>query len=76
MSSVRLSIKEITEASRWANEHNEKVHQGKLEWADFKIIVLDSNSGIGSPTVINCEACDRVKVTNQNHHYITDYDCW
>lgn len=70
---INLTVKEITDAARWANEHNATVHDGKLEWADITIRRLDGS--IVGRTVVMCEACERVKVRNENFHDITDYDC-
>ncbi len=32
--------------------------------------------GIGSQAACVCETCDKVKVSNENHHDITDYESW
>jgi len=71
---VRLTVKEITQASQWANEHNQTVHDGKLEWADIHIRNLPEGHIVGR-TVVICEACERIKVRNANFLDITDYDC-
>ena len=71
---VRLTVKEIIRAARWAEEHNYNVHGDKLEWADIHIRNLPDGHIVGR-TVVICEACERVKVRNTNFLDITDYDC-
>lgn len=72
-SSITLTANELRTAAAWADEHVRTVHAGELPYADLKLFRLPSN-GIIDRTVVLCEACDRVRVSDKNHHDVTDYD--
>jgi hypothetical protein len=72
---ILLTPKEIKAAAAWVESHNRDVHEGSIDVAEFAIRSL-GGSGIGSRTVVTCEACERVKVRNENHHDVTDYASW
>ena len=72
-SSLTLTVRELAAAAAWAQEHVKTVHTGELPYADLSLRRLSSNGVIGR-TVILCEACDRVRVSDANHHDVTDYD--
>jgi hypothetical protein len=74
-SSITLTVRELRDAAAWAEVHVRDIHCGELLNADLKIFHVAS-AGIGSRTVILCEACDRIRVSNANHRDITDYECW
>lgn len=71
-SSVTLTLKELAAAAAWAEDHAKTVHGGELPYADLRIFKLPGS--IVGQTVVLCEACDRVRVSNKNHHDVTDYD--
>jgi len=71
-SSLTLTLKELSAAAAWAEDHVRTVHDGKLPYADLRLFKLPGS--ITGSTVILCEACDRVRVSNANHHDVTDYD--
>lgn len=72
---VTLTVKEVLDAARWADEHNRKVHNGTLQYADISVRNLEG-VGIGVRTIVTCEFCDRMKVRNENDHDVTDYGAW
>jgi hypothetical protein len=71
-SSITLTLKELVAAAAWAKAHVRTVHDGKLPYSDIKLLRLDG-SLVGRAVVL-CEACDRVRVSDANHHDVTDYD--
>jgi hypothetical protein len=71
-SSVTLTLKELRAAAAWAEEHVLTVHNGELPYADLRIFSLPGS--LTGRTVVLCEMCDRARVTNVNHHDVTDYD--
>ncbi len=71
-SSITLTLKELTAAATWAENHVRTIHNGELPYSDIKILRLDGS--IVGRAVVLCEACDRVRVSNANHHDVTDYD--
>ena len=71
-SNVTLTLRELRDATAWAEEHVRTVHDGALPYADLRIFKLPGS--IVGQTVVLCEMCDRVRVTNANHHDVTDYD--
>ena len=74
-SSITVTVRELRDAATWAETHVRVVHSGELPNADLRILNVPS-AGIGARTIVLCEACDRVRVSNANHHDVTDYDCW
>src|SRR5262249_49008672 len=74
-SSIRVTASELRDASAWAEEHVRTVHAGDLPNADLRIFHIPA-AGIGGRTVVLCEACDRVRVSDANHRDVTDYSCW
>lgn len=72
-SSITLTLNELRAATTWAEKHVKTVHTGELPYAELRIFHLPSN-GIVARAVVLCEACDRVRVSDANHHDITDYD--
>jgi len=74
-SSIHLTLRELRDASEWAEAHVRDVHSGDLPNGDLRVSTLPT-AGIGMRVVVLCEACDRVRVSNANHHDVTDYSCW
>lgn len=72
-SNLTLTLRELRAAAAWAEDHVRTFHAGELPYADLSLRRLPSN-GIVGRTIILCEACDRVLVSNTNHHDVTDYD--
>lgn len=72
---VKLTVIEILAAAKWVDDHNRIVHNNLLDCADFAIRNIPAG-GIGVRTVVTCEACDRVKVRDQNNKDVTDYNAW
>lgn len=73
---IRLTPKEIQAVAVWVEEHVRVAHGGEILYADIAIRHVEGRSGIGDRTVVTCEACEKVKVRNENHHDVTDYDAW
>jgi hypothetical protein len=71
-SSITLTLNELRDATAWAEDHVRTVHGGELPYADLRFFKLPGS--LTGSTVILCEACDRVRVSNANHHDVTDYD--
>lgn len=74
-SNITLTVNELRDAAAWAEVHVRDIHGGDLPNADLKILRIPS-AGAGLRTVILCEACDRVRVSNVNHRDVTDYESW
>jgi len=72
-SSITLTVNELRAAAAWAEEHVRSAHADGLPCADLRLFHLPSNGVIGR-TIVLCEACDRVRVADKNHHDVTDYD--
>jgi len=72
---VLLTPKEVQRIATWVEEHVREVHDGKLDYATVAVRNLEG-SGIGSRTVVTCEACEKIQVRNVNHEDVTDYDAW
>jgi hypothetical protein len=72
-SSIKLTLNELRAAAAWAEKHVKTVHAGELPYADIRVFHLPTN-GIISRAVVLCEACDRVRVSDTNHHDVTDYN--
>jgi hypothetical protein len=72
-SSVTIALQELRAAASWAEEHARTVHDGELPYSDIRIFRI-SAGGIVVRVVVLCEACDRVRVSDDNHHDVTDYD--
>ncbi len=70
---IRLTLNELREASKWAERHAVEKHDGKIEFADISIRHV-GDAGICSRMVVLCERCDRVRVTRDNYHEITDWE--
>jgi hypothetical protein len=71
----QLTAQELCDAAAWVSAHVSTVHAGVLPNADITLRSLDGG-GIGLRTVVMCEACERIKVSNNNFHDVTDYDAW
>lgn len=74
-SSIKLTLRELRDATAWAEDHVRVVHAGDLPNGDLRIFSIPT-AGIGMRQVVLCEACDRVRVANANHHDVTDFSCW
>jgi hypothetical protein len=72
-SSVTLTLRELSAAAAWAEDHARAVHADVLPYADIRVFRIPS-SGVADRAVVLCEMCDRVRVSNANHHDVTDYD--
>ncbi len=72
-SSITLTLRELSAAAAWAEDHVRTVHNGELPYADLRIFSIPAG-GVTLRSVVLCEMCDRVRVSNANHHDVTDYD--
>lgn len=72
---IKLTARELRDASVWAEDHVRRVHASDLPNADIHIFHLPA-AGVGARTVVLCDACDRVRVSNANYHDVTDYSSW
>ena len=73
MPSITVTLRQLNDAVEWARAHVRDKHNSNLTTADFKILEIPGSS-IATRTVVICEACERVRVSDANHHDITDYD--
>jgi len=73
---VLLTPREVQRIAEWVEEHVREVHKDKLPFGAQIAVRNLEGSGIGQRTVVMCEACEQLKVTNANHEDVTDYDVW
>ena len=74
MAMMQINANELDAAAKWARQHATTVHVSG-EPPIFAIRNL-GGSRIGCTTVITCETCDAVRVSNANTFNVTDYDAW
>jgi hypothetical protein len=72
-SNITLTLKELRSAAVWAEDHVRNAHAGELPYADIRIFRIDS-PGVAGRAIVLCEMCDSARVSNANHHDVTDYD--